>query len=77
MNRSPTRIEPRRNPRRWLVLAGILGLVAAGLAVFWWTEPARLLARARAQLPQNPQEADRLAEEAIAAAGGDYPNALL
>jgi tetratricopeptide (TPR) repeat protein len=59
------------------LLLGILGLVAAGFAVFAWTEPMRLLARARTQLEHNPQEADRLAEQAVVAAGGDYPAALL
>jgi len=77
VSRSPTKTESTRDPRRWLVLLGIVGLVAAAFAVFWWTEPTRLLARARAQLDGNPQEADRLAAEALAAAGGDYPDALL
>ena len=77
MSRSPTRTERRRDPRRWLVLLGVVGLAAAGFAAFAWTEPMRLLARARAQLDRDPQQADRLAEAAVVAAGGDYPDALL
>ena len=81
-SRKPPRAVPpvkdirTRSRRRILMLA--FGAVIIVAALYWgWASPYSYYVRARSQLSQHPSQCERLADQAIMKAGGNYPEAQL